>query len=523
MRTISLIAVLSGFVGSVHAQTPAQSAETPAADASAQSTTDVGGEPKRAWNIVPRVTVTETLTDNVTPGTGTRTSDQVTQLSPGVRIDGKTARLNMHLDYQMNEQMYAQGSRGSQTQQALNSFGTLETVEKLLFVDFSGIIAQQNISAFGTPSAGTYSVNANSTETSNFRLSPYLKGKLGGYVDYEARYSRSDVRMKSALTSDTGIDEWSGRLAGNTPLAFLGWSVDANQQTYDYGQGRKTESDKWRGSLSYRVNPELKLSVSAGQERNDFSAAGKQTWDTNGYGVDWNPTPRTQISAFREKRFFGYGHTVAISHLLPLSAIKYTDSREVSSLPNQLATQGLGSWHDLLSAMCPSAGITDATICAATVDAFLRFNGIPANAQVTLGFLSSQVSVQRSQNLSYILRGARNTMTLAAVRTQNDRLGTGLGSVDDFSIASSIVQQGWNLGWAHQLSSLSSLNVTGARTHSTSSPVGLQMTQKTLSAGVTTRLSAKTNAGLTARRTVVDSSTNPYTENAVVGSLSVQF
>jgi uncharacterized protein (PEP-CTERM system associated) len=529
MRTIPLIVLLSVLMASVHAQTPVPSGENSNTESSAPpSSTDsvdpLNGTPKRAWNIVPRVMVMETFSDNVAPGQGAKKSDQITQLSPGVRIEGKTARLKMFLDYQLNEQLYAQGSRGNQTQQALNSFGTFEAVENLLFVDMSGVIAQQNISAFGVQSPGAYSVNANSTETSNFRVSPYFKGRLGGYADYEARYSRSMVRAKSSVASDTDIQEWLGRVGGDTPLAFLGWSVEANRQNYDYGVGRKTESDKWRGSLIYRVNPQLKLSVSAGRESNDFETASKQSWDTNGYGVEWNPTERTQVSASREKRFFGHGHTLSISHRLPLSAVKYTDTRDVAALPNQLSTAGLGNYYDLLYAQLAST-IPDETVRAAYTSFLLNVAGIAPNTPVTVGFLSSQVSVQRQQELSYILRGARNIFTLALVRSQNDRLGTGFGAGDDFSVASSIIQQGWNVGWSHQLTELSSLNVTGSHTHTTSSANNLnpQTKQKMLSAGISTKVGAKTNASVTARRTVADSTANPYTENAVVGTVSIQF
>jgi uncharacterized protein (PEP-CTERM system associated) len=132
----------------------------------------------------------------------------------------------------------------------------------------------------------------------------------------------------------------------------------------------------------------------------------------------------------------------------------------------------------------------------------------------------------RRQELSYVLLGVRNTLTLAVNRTRNDSLGTLLVAADDFSNVSAITQQGFTVGWSRQLSALSSLSVTGARSRSTgastSSTVNPDSTQKSLSAGITTKLGAKTNGALTARRTET-SGTNSYTENAVVGSISVQF
>lgn len=91
------------------------------------------------------------------------------------------------------------------------------------------------------------------------------------------RYGRTMTRSKSKRASDLDQDEWTGRINGSTPLAALGWSAEASRQQYDYSRGRASESDRLRGFLTYRINPQFKLSASAGRERNDFASLGKQT------------------------------------------------------------------------------------------------------------------------------------------------------------------------------------------------------------------------------------------------------
>jgi uncharacterized protein (PEP-CTERM system associated) len=502
-----------------------QSLDTGALSVPGDGVSAPAGEGKRAWSIVPRITLQETITDNVAPGQPRKESDQITEVSPGVRVEANTKRLKLDLDYALRELYYAQGSRSKDTQNSLNALGKFEAIENLLFVDMTGIIARQNISAFGAQSTGNYNVNPNNTETRSFRLSPYLRGRLGSAADYELRYGRTTTRSKSNLASDVDTDEWTGRINGSTPLAALGWSAEASRQQYDYSQGRSTESDRLRGFLTYRVNPQFKLSASAGRERNDFTALSKQSWTTHGFGADWAPTERTDISAFREKRFFGYGHTYSISHRFPMSAVKFADTRDISSLPNQFATAGLGNIYDLLFAQLASA-VPDPFDRAARVNALLGAAGIAPNLQVNVGFLSSQVTAQRRQELSWLLRGARNTLTLAATRSKTDRLGTGLGTGDDFSVASSIDQRGFNAGWAHQLTPLTSLNLAAAQTRSTgefSSSQSQNNRQRMLSATLSTRLGAKTSAALTARRNKSDGTSQSYTENALVGSIAIQF
>ncbi len=75
---------------------------------------------------------------------------------------------------------------------------------------------------------------------------------------------------------------------------FLAGQRKGAGKAIDYTLGRKTESDHLRGRLTYRVDPQLRLSASLGRESNDYLSLSKQTWNTSGYGADWSPTERTQ-------------------------------------------------------------------------------------------------------------------------------------------------------------------------------------------------------------------------------------
>lgn len=108
--------------------------------------------PARAWTIVPRVSLMETVTDNINLSSSDKQSGLISQLSPGVRIDARTARLKMYFDYALNGIVYSTGNNGNQAQNALNTFGTLEAIDNWLFLDFSGQISQQIITPFGQQS-----------------------------------------------------------------------------------------------------------------------------------------------------------------------------------------------------------------------------------------------------------------------------------------------------------------------------------------------------------------------------------
>lgn len=296
------------------------------------------------WFFTPRISLTETLTDNVNINRSSsgKQGDLITQIAPGMRIEARTSRLKAYFDYALQGQFYAKNDY-SRTQNSLNTFGTFEAVDNWLFLDFSGVIAQQAISAFGAQSPDNTSINNNSTETASYRISPYIRGQLGGIVEYLLRYSLSTTRSDASIVSDTNISQWTGQLHGSTPFQNLKWTIDADQQTTDYSRGRDNEAERLRVVLTYSVLPELSVLLSGGQESNNYVSIEQKSTSTYGYGFDWNPTERTKISAFKEIRFFGDGHNISFSHRFPRSSIRFTDTRDVSVLPNQYTTVGLGT------------------------------------------------------------------------------------------------------------------------------------------------------------------------------------
>ena len=130
------------------------------------------------WTITPTLAVTETATNNLNLSSTNTQSSLSTNIAPGIIIYGSGDRAKLRLNYSMNNIFYtADPSRNNQTQNSLNAFGTLEAVENWLFIDASGNISQQSISAFGaTPISSDVntSVNGNITETSTYQVPPYI-------------------------------------------------------------------------------------------------------------------------------------------------------------------------------------------------------------------------------------------------------------------------------------------------------------------------------------------------------------
>lgn len=491
------------------------------------------GTQEQSFVIKPRIALTETWTDNVaiSGSQGNKESGFITQLAPGVRIDAKTARLKAYFDYALTGNFYSTSSASSSTQNSLNTFGTLEAVSNWMYLDFSGLIAQQAISAFGAQSPSNASINANSSETSTYRLSPYIRGQLAGVADYTLRYTWSTTQSNTSAASDIELSDWAGQLRGSTPFQNLKWSIDATQQNANYSRGRTTEAERLYATVTYTVVPQFRVLLSGGQESNNYASQNTEGKLTHGYGFDWTPTERTQVSAFKERRFFGDGHRYSFSHRFPLSSIRYSDTKDVSVLPNQFSSVGVGTVFDLFRQICSqqlSSIYTDtnqleqaANICATN---FLTRAGIPANSQVTSSFLSSRATVQRSQQLALAVQGTRNTLTVLFNRNESQSILASTSVIDDFNNTNNIRQRGVSVNLSHQLSAISSFNVMASRQESTGAG-NSTLKAKTMmyQASLTSKFGAKTNGGLTIRRTEFDNTTTAYTENALVGTISVVF
>lgn len=484
---------------------------------------------KPSWVIVPRISLTETFTDNgnLNSARGGGGSEQITQITPGIRIQGESARLKANIDYGLSKLYYAQHSQANKTQNSLNAQGTFEAIENWLFLDAGGNISQTSISAFGTQSSSNVSINSNSTETSSFRFSPYTRGRLSDFAEYLVRYTRSTTRSDGSTSTNTDSDEWSANLHGGVGFGGLSWSFDALRQDIQRSTGRNNESERLFGNLYWEPARQWRFRISAGRETNNFTSPDKETRTTHGYGLDWRPTDRTNVSAFRERRFFGDGHSFTVTHRTPLSSWRFSDTKDVSAM-HQSGSTVVGTIYDLFLALVP-ASVTDPLDRAAVANAAIQGLGLSPDQRVYSDFLSSQATLSRRQDLSFALIGANNTVTFTASQSRRQALANQSLALFDLnlSLASEIEQRGLNINWSHKLSPLSSLSA-GASASTTSGQNGtagnVRSTQKSMNVTYSTKLGAHTSASLGLRRTVFESDTaNHYSDNSVTGAISAQF
>ncbi|HRD86748.1 MAG TPA: TIGR03016 family PEP-CTERM system-associated outer membrane protein [Accumulibacter sp.] len=478
------------------------------------------------WTITPSIAVGETLTNNLYLTSTNRTSDLVTSITPGISIDGRGGRTSLRLGYSITQNIYARESSENNRQQGLVAVGTLEAVEDWLFVDASATISQQYISAFGGVAPSNANIDRNRTETFYYSVSPYIRGRLLSSADYLLRYSVSGTNPDSQVVSNTTTSQWLGRLNGDTRWSALSWSVDASSNSANYDVGRDRNDTRYGLTLAYRFNPELQVSAIVGREKTNLVSREDETNNDSGFGLVWTPSPRTKLDGRVTRRFFGDGYNVAFSHRMPLSALNYSASRDVSYQPAGVTNTGQGSNYDAFYAIVAAnnPGLAPEAI-RAQVNQIVQGRGVPADGSVVNGYLTNRPSLQTQQQISYALLGVRNTLTFNASESQQQPLGVISGLTDDYSLANEVTQRGYGVIWGHQLTGLSSLSLSLNQQRSLAKGSGA-VDSKTTGAYLlfTTSLGPRTNANVGARHVISDGGVNAdYTESALTASLSHSF
>jgi len=479
--------------------------------------------PKPSLWLEPRVAVGATLSSNGNLSSTNPQSEQQIEVSPGLRLVANSPRAQGFLDYSLRGLYYAQGTSGDNLRHALNASGKFEAWDNRAFVDVSGVIDDQVISAF-SPTAGALG-DANRAQTASLRVSPYLRGDLAGLANYELRYNLETRRTDTNARADLTVQALSLALGSRMQGQTLGWSLNASSQEVDYSVGRPTRTDNLRAGLIAVLTPQLRTTVYLGVESNDVLTPTRESYNTTGFDVEWRPSQRTRVFVGLDDRYFGNAHNIALEHRTGRTVWRLTDTRGVVDSPLQSAQASLGSIYTLLDNLYAPT-VPDPVERARRINAELLSLGLPPDAQVSQSFLSSSATVDRAQALSVALVGQRTVITFALTRSRSNRLQSVVGLGDNFDNSSRIDQQGWSLNLGHRLTPISSLSAAVTRQTSEGSGIGVVQSNRSTaySLGYTTRLAPRTSASLQLRRTNYDNSAlSAFGETAVSGLLTHRF
>jgi uncharacterized protein (PEP-CTERM system associated) len=477
-------------------------------------------EPKQSITVTPKVTVTETWTDNVRLTSNGQT-ERITEVTPGLRIDVNKARLKGFIDYALSGIAYANSTLVNRSINSLSSNLQLEAIDDSLFVDATGTIAQQAASAFGAQSIDNTSINSNRTEVSTYRISPHAKGDLGGFATYTARLARSTTSSGGANAVSTATNEMSLSINGDIGTSRLEWAVDVKNQDSNYSTGRSVENFRALLVLAYGITPNLKVSTQVGTETDNYTSLNRATNPVHGFGFRWTPLEATKLSAILLRHSYGDTYTLSFDHRSGRAVWHFLDSQEVTASANLQDAGKFSSAYDLYYAQF-TAVEPDPVARAQLVNAYLQTYGISPGTAIGAGFVSSSLIFQHRQQLSFALLGKRDTVTFIASQAESNRLDALTSAIDDFTTSPFVRQQGWSTNFAHRLTPDYTFGVLVSRINTAGALSNQSTSLRNVNLSLTGKVGKRSSATIGMRKVDSESSANPYSESAVTASLNLQ-
>ncbi|HSN21320.1 MAG TPA: TIGR03016 family PEP-CTERM system-associated outer membrane protein [Usitatibacter sp.] len=472
--------------------------------------------PERRLRIIPLIGIEETYSDNM----GLEAKDAarhgwITDLAPGLRIEGRTSRLNLFVDFRFHDLHYAGASDLDHTQRFLDSAATFEAVRNWLYIDGMATRTQESRNPFGAALApDAPSASSNRVETSVYQVSPFVRGSLGERAAYEVRLRGSDIQTDDGTLPHSRVAESLVRLGSPSPATRLTWKADAYALSFDNDVVDRLDSARIRLSLLYEILPELRVSLSEGRERTDFAGPEPVEKTNPGVGLSWTPSNRTQLAGLYERRFFGDGYNFLFTHRTRLTAWSVRSSRDAVVVPHLLAgpsSAPYGLFYDLLAASVPDPA-ERASAARRQLDAF----GIPSQSILDSGFLSERPYLYQETEASVALLGTRNVVTFTYGRRNEKPFDVTFGGATPL-LETEVTRTGYNANWAHRLTRLSTLTLSGTRLKTEGEGANAAQSREwNVRLAFSTRLNPQTDLVLGVRRSAFDSTTSiDYRENAI--------
>lgn len=419
--------------------------------------------PARGLWIAPSLSFEHTASFVDTVGARVGGWEWSNRLSPGLRLTQKAGQWEASVNYTGNllVRNYRNGTTDYEYLNTLDSSLSAELARGWLYFSGQATVSQQPISVYLRPVGNLSQSNDNRTEVLTLSMSPYAVGTIAGLAEYQVRFTGIVSDARSPLAPDSRSGTVSGVLSSLRGSGRIGWSIYGSRQQSDFsGLYRTSTTDQGGAELSYRPDVDWRFHVRGGQEYSDVGTPDRRAYQNIGGGVRWTPSPRTQVVAEREDRYFGRSHRILVEHRLVRSSFRYSDSRDVVSGSD---AQGFGRSQTLfqvlflqLAAIQPDPGLR-----ALLVLDLIRAQGRDPNEQASGAYLVPGVSLQRRQELTAAYTAPRLNASLSAFRTHVQRIDEAAQLIP--SATEPIDQSGYNASVIWRLTPIYSASLGGGR------------------------------------------------------------
>lgn len=428
------------------------------------------------WRFSASASAMETYTSNVNyAAQGGNDSDFATSVSATLGIHGEGARVKLNGSIAATGLLYARQTQNNSIAPTVNLSGSVEAIEKFLFVDATASVNTTFFSPFGPQPGNIVNATANRYISQTYGLNPYIQGQIPGTkITYQLRDDNtwtlaSPFGDASVETPNTYLNRLYASMT--TPAAPLGWTLEYTGTRYQpsgvdlYGS---YTIQIGRGILTYQFDPQLQVSVRGGYESTRFPLTGTEDV-TYGLGGQWSPSDRTNVVGYWEHRFFGSSYSLQISHRLPRTAMSASFARGLGTYPqNSLSIPAGANVASYVDAAFTTR-IPDPAERALAVQQFLAQSGLPATLTTPVNIFSVGVLLQDTASASFVLLGVRNSLAFNVFYTKSNAIsGTGSVLPPALQAGQDNTQTGGGVSLSHKLSGFTNLTASATLTTTTS-------------------------------------------------------
>lgn len=282
-------------------------------------------------------------------------------------------------------------------------------VERLLFVDALAQVQQSEVDPFGTrtdPRSG-----ANRQTQGTYRISPAIERDFGTNLSFLARHEAT------LTTNSAGVDR---RLVTQRSLLKLerepvplGAAVELTRLDNELRGAAQSDYtlDTARFRASVALGGQWVLGLVAGTDRSRFVLA-EQTDSLYGIAAQWEPSPRTTLSANLEDRFFGRAGALELRHRMPFMSIALAMSRQPATASSSLGVLGPGAdVRGFLDAILTTRH-PDPAARAELVETLVTSRGLDTSLQDPIDVVAEYPQLHSAAQIAWTLLGTRNTLSL---------------------------------------------------------------------------------------------------------------
>ena len=255
------------------------------------------------WQARPNLTMSEAFDDNLQLASVNKKSGFVSQVTPGLFLNGQSPWSNFNLNYRLQGFYNDQGSDAIDIYHQLQTNSLLQPIQNTLFIQSSSSISQQNITP-GLLATDSVAGRRNMVTNENFNIAPYLTPHFGqvatgllkfgyGRSFFNEPNTSSDSTQTSNLISNSQTIQKQAGLTSGAYFNVFSWNLNYSSQDQTQSGSPDVIFENYTANGRYFINRNYNVFLQTGYENNSYQTAGNNGVK-NGFfytgGMQWQPS-----------------------------------------------------------------------------------------------------------------------------------------------------------------------------------------------------------------------------------------